>query len=82
MIKVFVPSQIANGFTEGVHELNVEGDKLDQIITSLDEQYPGIKNALSEGYACALENEIIHDWFDEELNDVKSIRFIPAIEGG
>ena len=82
MIKVFVPSQIANGFTEGVHELNVEGDKLDQIITSLDKQYPGIKNALSEGYACALENEIIHDWFDEDLNNVKSVRFIPSIEGG
>ena len=82
MIKVFVPSQIANGFTEGAHELNVEGDKLDQIITSLDNQYPGIKKALSEGYACALENEIIHDWFDEELNNVKSVRFIPSIEGG
>ena len=81
-MKDFIPSQIANGYTNGLHELNAEGEKLDQVTMSLDDQYPGIKNALSEGFACALENEIIHDWFDEDLKDVKSVRFIPAIEGG
>ena len=82
MIKIFIPSQIANNYTNGIHELNAKGDKLDQVITSLDKQYPGIKSALSEGFACALENEIVHDWFDEELDNVRSVRFIPAIEGG
>lgn len=82
MIKIVVPSQIACNYTNGVHELNANGDKLDKIVTSLDEQYPGIKSALSEGFACAIENEIIHDWFDEELNNVRTVRFIPAIEGG
>ena len=81
-MKVFIPSQIANSYTNSLHELNAEGEKLDQVIRSLDDQYPGIKNALSEGFACALENEIIHDWFDEDLKDVSSVRFIPAIEGG
>ena len=40
MIKIFIPSQIANNYTNGIDELNAKGDKLDQVITSLDEQYP------------------------------------------
>ena len=82
MRTVYIPDQIANVYTKGVRELTVSGDKIDQIVASLDKQYPGIKNALSEGFACALGNEIIHDWFDEELKKTKIIRFIPAIEGG
>ena len=82
MRTVYIPDQIANVYTKGVRELTVSGDKIDQIVASLDKQYPGIKNALSEGFACALGNEIIHDWFDEELKKTKVIRFIPAIEGG
>ena len=28
-----------------------------------------------------LENEIVHDWFDEELANVRSVRFIPVLKG-
>ena len=82
MRTVYIPDQIANVYTKGVRKLTDPGNKIDQIVASLDKQYPGIKNALSDGFACALGNEIIHDWFDEELENTKVIRFIPAIEGG
>ena len=82
MVTVYLPIQIANLYTNGAHKLEASGKKIDQIMNALDKQYPGIKKALSDSFAIALDSQIIHDWFDEELGKTSTIRFIQAIEGG
>ncbi len=82
MVTVYIPIQIANLYTNGMQELEANGKNIEQVVISLDKQYSGIKEALSDSFACALDNEIIHDWFDEELGKTSTLRFIPAIEGG
>ena len=81
MRTVYIPDQIANVYTKGVRVNRPR--KQDRPNSSISRQaISWYKNALSDGFACALGNEIIHDWFDEELENTKVIRFIPAIEGG
>ena len=82
MAKVEIPIQGARKFTKGVTSHEVDASDLQDIIISLDKDFPGIKEALNTGLAVAIDSSILQDWFLEEVEQNSKVRFIPAIEGG
>ena len=82
MAKVEIPIEVARKFTNGVTSHEVDASDLQDIIISLDKDFPGIKEALNTGLAVAIDSSILQDWFLEEVEQSSKVRFIPAIEGG
>ena len=82
MAKVEIPIEVARKFTKGVTSHEVDASDLQDIIISLDKDFPGIKEALNTGLAVAIDSSILQDWFLEEVEQNTKVRFIPAIEGG
>ena len=82
MAKVEIPIEVARKFTKGVTSHEVGASDLQDIIISLDKDFPGIKEALNTGLAVAIDSSILQDWFLEEVEQNSKVRFIPAIEGG
>ena len=82
MAKVEIPIEVARKFTKGVTTHEVDASDLQDIIISLDTDFPGIKEALNTGLAVAIDSSILQDWFLEEVEQNSKVRFIPAIEGG
>ena len=82
MAKVEIPIEVARKFTKGVTSHEVDASDLQDIIISLDKDFPGIKEALNTGLAVAIDSSILQDWFLEEVEQTSKVRFIPAIEGG
>ena len=82
MAKVEIPIEIARRFTDGTVIHDVAAKDLQELLNQLDNDFPGIKDALSTGLAVAIDSSILQDWFLEEIDTTSKIRFIPAIEGG
>ena len=82
MAKVEIPIEVARKFTKGVTTHEVDASDLQDILISLDNDFPGIKEALNTGLAVAIDSSILQDWFLEEVEQSSKVRFIPAIEGG
>ncbi len=82
MAKVEIPIEVARKFTKGVTTHEVDASDLQDILISLDNDFPGIKEALNTGLAVAIDSSILQDWFLEEVEQNSKVRFIPAIEGG
>ena len=82
MAKVEIPIEVARKFTEGVTTHEVDASDLQDILISLDNDFPGIKEALNTGLAVAIDSSILQDWVLEEVEQNSKVRFIPAIEGG
>ena len=82
MAKVEIPIEVARKFTKGVTTHEVDASDLQDILISLDNDFPGIKEALNAGLAVAIDPSILQDWFLEEVEQNSKVRFIPAIEGG
>ena len=82
MAKVEIPIEVARKFTKGVTTHEVDASDLQDIVVSLDKDFPGIKEALNTGLAVAIDSSILQDWFLEEVEKNSKVRFIPAIEGG
>lgn len=82
MAKVEIPIEVARKFTKGVTSHEVDASDLQEIVISLDKDFPGIKEALNTGLAVAIDSSILQDWFLEEVEQNTKVRFIPAIEGG
>ena len=82
MAKVEIPIEVARKFTKGVTSHEVDASDLQDIVISLDKDFPGIKEALNTGLAVAIDSSILQDWFLEEVEQNSKVRFIPAIEGG
>ena len=82
MAKVEIPIEVARKFTKGVTSHEVDASDLQDIVISLDNDFPGIKEALNTGLAVAIDSSILQDWFLEEVEQNSKVRFIPAIEGG
>ena len=82
MAEVEIPIEVARKFTNGVTTHMVNAEDLQDIVIRLNQKFPGIKEALNNGLAVAIDSSILQDWYLEEVDEGSKIRFIPAIEGG
>ena len=87
MVTVFVPTMLQS-LTGGVKQVDVEARNVRQLVDSLDQLYPGMKDRLvDEGQirsnlAVSIDGEIARLGLMERLNENSEVHFVPAIAGG
>ncbi len=87
MPQVFIPSMLRQ-FTNGQSEVEVAGNRLDEVIENLELQFPGIRSCLCRDDQIRLElhvsidNKISSLGMIQPVDENSKIHFIPAVGGG
>ena len=87
MPQVFIPA-LMRDLTEGQDRVTVPGSTVRQVIDSLEESYPGIKERLVEknkirgNISVAVDGEVTPLGMLEKVTDESEVYFLPAISGG
>ena len=87
MATVYIPSLMQN-LTDGQTKVEIEGTSVRQIITHLENQYPGIKdrlvddNRIKGNISVAVDGEITRLGMLEKVRENSEVHFLPAIGGG
>ncbi len=87
MPTVFIPS-LMRKLTDGKELVEVSGGTVRQVINSLEEEYPGIKDRLVEdgrvkrNISVAVDGEICRMGLLEKVREDSEVHFIPAVGGG
>ena len=74
--------------TDGQTKVEIEGTSVRQIITHLENQYPGIKdrlvddNRIKGNISVAVDGEITPLGMLEKVRENSEVHFLPAIGGG
>ncbi len=85
MARVFLPAQLAK-LTGGAREIEARGATLREVIESLEEAYPGLKDRLVEGdrlrpgLAAAVDN--VFSGLRQPVGESSEVHFVPAMQGG
>jgi molybdopterin synthase sulfur carrier subunit len=87
MAQVFIPSQWRD-LTGGMAQVELPGATLRQIVSALDEHFPGIRERLcagdeiSPGLAVSIDGAINARGMTAQVKPGSEIHFLPAIGGG
>ena len=87
MATVFIPS-LMQGLTGGRHRVVVPGATVREIIDSLEESYPGVKERLVDGFrvrpniSVAVDGEVGTSGLLQRVGEASEVHFLPAIGGG
>ena len=87
MATVYIPS-LMQGLTGGKDKVDVPGATVRQIVNSLEEQFPGIKERLMEdnrikpNISVAVDGEVTPLGALEKVREDSEVHFLPAIGGG
>ena len=82
MPKVGIPSGLADEFTGGVTELEVEATNVRGLVKALEAKYPGLGEAIDQEMAIAIDGHIYQDAFLQKVAEDSEIFFLPKIAGG
>lgn len=82
MATVILSTDLARVHTGGETNFEVQAATMRRLVRVLDERFPGLGAALGEGMAVAIDGQIYHDFFLEEVGPDSEVCFLPAIEGG
>ena len=69
-------------FTDGVVEVTVEASTVRQMISALDDRFPGIGDHLRSGVSVAIDGEVVADALYEPLPEDAEVHFLETIRGG
>jgi molybdopterin synthase sulfur carrier subunit len=89
MPEVWIPPMMRQ-LTGGVERVQVQGASVGQVISNLEQQYPGISGLLLDdvgegirpGIAVVVDGEVARLGMLERVRDNSEIHFLPAIGGG
>ena len=81
MATVFIPDHLA-ARTGDVRQVEVVASTYRELVTQLDERFPGIADAIAGKVAVAIDGDIIHDPFLDPLETDSEVHFLHKIEGG
>ncbi len=87
MPQVFIPA-LMRDLTEGQDRVTVPGSTVRQVIDSLEESFPGIKERLVEknkirgNISVAVDGEVTPLGMLEKVTEESEVYFLPAISGG
>jgi|TARA_B110000116_G_C16726928_1_gene531856 molybdopterin converting factor small subunit len=87
MLQIFIPS-LMRKLTNDKHIVEIDALSITELINKLDDQYPGMKNQLTEGnlikdgLSVVINDEISNNPLLEQLVDGTEIHFVPTIGGG
>lgn len=82
MAIVILSSDLARAHTKGETRFEIEAATMRSLVRALEERFPGLGPALGDGMAVAIDGQIYHDFFLEEVGPDSEVCFLPAIEGG
>ncbi len=84
---VFIPSQMRD-LSGGVESVEIEGATVGSIINALDERFPGMGEALTDGgdlrssVAVVINTEAARLGLYERVPPGAEVHFVPALAGG
>lgn len=87
MATVFIPAQLRD-LTDGVDSLELNGKTILEVISQLDEKFPGAKDRLTRGdqlrpgLAVSIGDQIASQGLYESVPADAEVHFIPALGGG
>ena len=87
MATVFIPP-LMQVLTSGQRSICVPGSTLLQIISNLDQSYPGLQQLLVEnnrmkpGMSVSIDGEISSPGLLHKVRETSEVHFVPAIGGG
>ena len=87
MAVVYIPSLLRD-LTHGTETVRLSGEDVRQIITALNETYPGIRdrlcdaNGLRRSIAIAVDGQIASLGWLEPVQETSEVHILPAISGG
>ncbi len=89
MPEVWIPPKLQQ-LTGGKQQIQVEGSTVRQVINSLERQYPGVKEFLTDeteedltpGIAVIVDGETSQLGMLQKVQENSEIHFLPAIAGG
>ena len=89
MPTVWIPSLMRN-LTGGVEQVEIEATTIRQIVTQLDEQYPGFKKRLCDeeedhirpNIAVMIDGRTARMGLKEQVGEDSEVHFLPALSGG
>ena len=87
MATVFIPS-LMQKLTDGQATVAVSGSTVREIINNLENEYPGVKERLVEGFkvrpnfSVAVDGEVTPIGLLEKVGEESEVHFLPAIGGG
>ena len=68
--------------TGGEASVEVEASTVKQMLTALEENYPGLKPALEQGVSVAIDGQIYNDAWFHPIGPENEIFILPRLEGG
>jgi molybdopterin synthase sulfur carrier subunit len=87
MVKVFIPPLLRDA-TGGLAQVDVEAATVRQIVTALEERFPGVRDRLCAaenlrpGLAVAVNGTVSSLGLLQKTADGSEVHFLPAIGGG
>jgi len=87
MATVFIPS-LMRTLTDNKASVSVSGSSVREIVSNLEEMYPGIKERLVDkfklksGITVAVDGEISPIGILEKVSENSEVHFLPAVGGG
>ncbi|MCL4507005.1 MAG: MoaD/ThiS family protein [Chloroflexi bacterium] len=87
MASVWIPSLLRD-LTGGISELDVPGQTIREVIDSLDERFPGMRDRLCDqerirpNIAVVVDGLRSQHGMRERVNADSEVHFVPAISGG
>tara|TARA_Y100000590_G_scaffold81751_1_gene91002 strand:- start:24890 stop:25180 length:291 start_codon:yes stop_codon:yes gene_type:complete len=87
MATVFIPS-LMQKLTEGHQKVEISGANIREIVENLEQEYPGTKERLVDGYkikpniSVAIDGEVSPLGILEKVKNDSEVHFLPAIGGG
>lgn len=87
MPTVFIPS-LMQDLTGGEQSVEMTGSTVREVITGLEDRYPGIRDRLMDGFRLkgninvAVDGEVSPVGVLAEVGESSEVHFLPAIAGG
>ena len=82
MAIVRLTSGLANQYSSGVAEINLDVKNVRGLIAALDERFPGIGAELEREMAIAIDGQIFQEPYLEPIDVDSEVYFLPRIGGG
>ena len=87
MARVFIPSVLSD-HAEGIEDIGIEASTLGELVSLLDQRFPGIAKRMSDGdrlvswLSFVVDGELAGRSFLTPIPADAEVHFIPAIAGG
>lgn len=81
MVKVIIWGSLRSA-TDGLAEVEVKAHNFKQVLTQLEQNYPGLQNQIAAGVSLAIDGKIYRDAWFTPINEDSEVVLMPYMLGG